>query len=233
MPKSKKQKTQHNHQPYSTRQNQHQQQQHHHATNTATENLSHEEIWDDSALIRSWDDAVKEYEFYHSIHARGEDVDEVLRQAELAELEETRRRMGRGGDGGEQEGKLNGDGGDGESEEEGEIDEDPEADNVKADTKISTTTAILADPSPTTQQSTTIKQTLPVPDQPPPNPIDITMTDPSNQHSDSNITVNPSASAIQPDQTLENLKMAYYWAGYYSGLYDSQRGKVAGGGRSG
>ena len=25
------------------------------------------------------------------------------------------------------------------------------------------------------------------------------------------------------DQTLENIKMAYYWAGYYSGLYDGQR----------
>jgi hypothetical protein len=25
------------------------------------------------------------------------------------------------------------------------------------------------------------------------------------------------------DQTLENLKMAYYWAGYYSGLYDGQQ----------
>lgn len=27
------------------------------------------------------------------------------------------------------------------------------------------------------------------------------------------------------DQLLENVKMAYYWAGYYSGLYDGQRGK--------
>jgi hypothetical protein len=26
-----------------------------------------------------------------------------------------------------------------------------------------------------------------------------------------------------PDQILENVKMAYYWAGYYSGLYDGQR----------
>lgn len=25
------------------------------------------------------------------------------------------------------------------------------------------------------------------------------------------------------DETLENLKMAYYWAGYYSGLYDGQQ----------
>jgi hypothetical protein len=29
--------------------------------------------------------------------------------------------------------------------------------------------------------------------------------------------------APQQDQTLENIKMAYYWAGYYSGLYDGQR----------
>lgn len=29
--------------------------------------MSHEEIWDDSALLRSWDDAVKEYEVSRSI----------------------------------------------------------------------------------------------------------------------------------------------------------------------
>lgn len=66
-----------------------------------TEHVSDAEIWDDSALIRSWDAAVAEYEvsypnnqvlipsdwgkYYHSIHARGEDVEEVLRQAEMAE----------------------------------------------------------------------------------------------------------------------------------------------------
>lgn len=26
------------------------------------QNLSHEEIWDDSALVRSWDEAVQEYQ---------------------------------------------------------------------------------------------------------------------------------------------------------------------------
>ncbi|KKZ62357.1 hypothetical protein EMCG_03243 [[Emmonsia] crescens] len=41
--------------------------------------LSQEEIWDDSALIQSWDDAVEEYNLYHSIQARGENVDDVLR----------------------------------------------------------------------------------------------------------------------------------------------------------
>ncbi|KAJ5134019.1 hypothetical protein N7448_000959, partial [Penicillium atrosanguineum] len=44
--------------------------------------LTHEEIWDDSALVRSWDDAVEEYQLYHSIQAKGENVEDVLKQAE-------------------------------------------------------------------------------------------------------------------------------------------------------
>lgn len=51
--------------------------------------LTHEEIWDDSALIRSWDEAVEEYKLYHSIHARGENVEDVLREAEDAEAAQT------------------------------------------------------------------------------------------------------------------------------------------------
>ncbi|KAK2591005.1 hypothetical protein QQS21_011318 [Conoideocrella luteorostrata] len=35
------------------------------------ENLSHEEVWDDSALIDSWNEALAEYKKYHSIHAKG------------------------------------------------------------------------------------------------------------------------------------------------------------------
>ncbi|CAL5873984.1 uncharacterized protein PFLUO_LOCUS8269 [Penicillium psychrofluorescens] len=47
--------------------------------------LTHEEIWDDSALVRSWDEAVEEYQLYHSIHAKGENVEDVLREAERVE----------------------------------------------------------------------------------------------------------------------------------------------------
>jgi hypothetical protein len=50
--------------------------------------LSQSEIWDDSALIRSWNDALAEYDYYHSIHARGEDVEEILRKAEMSEFDE-------------------------------------------------------------------------------------------------------------------------------------------------
>ncbi|KAL8691190.1 MAG: hypothetical protein Q9218_003540 [Villophora microphyllina] len=51
--------------------------------------LSHEEIWDDSALLNSWDAALQEYQLYHSIHARGERVSDILKQAEASEENQT------------------------------------------------------------------------------------------------------------------------------------------------
>lgn len=41
-------------------------------------NASHAEVWDDSTLVDSWNEALQEYEKYHSIHARGEKVEDVL-----------------------------------------------------------------------------------------------------------------------------------------------------------
>ncbi|SPQ27318.1 2e5541fd-4b44-4d88-afb6-a66b979379a3 [Thermothielavioides terrestris] len=38
---------------------------------------THEEIWDDSALIESWNQALDEYKKYHSIHAKGGTVDDI------------------------------------------------------------------------------------------------------------------------------------------------------------
>ncbi|KAK1772637.1 putative smn family protein smn1 protein [Phialemonium atrogriseum] len=44
--------------------------------------LTHDDIWDDSALIDSWNDALEEYKKYHSIHAKGgAAVDDILAQA--------------------------------------------------------------------------------------------------------------------------------------------------------
>ncbi|KAG4429925.1 hypothetical protein IFR05_014586 [Cadophora sp. M221] len=42
-------------------------------------NVSHSQIWDDSSLVNSWNDALEEYKKYHSIKARGEDVESVLK----------------------------------------------------------------------------------------------------------------------------------------------------------
>ncbi|KAI1506542.1 hypothetical protein F5X99DRAFT_364611 [Biscogniauxia marginata] len=36
--------------------------------------LTHDEIWDDSALVDSWNEALEEYKRYHSIHRHGGDV---------------------------------------------------------------------------------------------------------------------------------------------------------------
>jgi hypothetical protein len=60
--------------------------------------MSHGEIWDDSALVDSWNEALEEYKVdirvsnpipyahinqrYHSIHARGEKVEDVLQTFE-------------------------------------------------------------------------------------------------------------------------------------------------------
>ncbi|KAL2131585.1 hypothetical protein VTI74DRAFT_4826 [Chaetomium olivicolor] len=38
---------------------------------------THEEIWDDSALVESWNQALEEYKKYHSIHANGGTVDDI------------------------------------------------------------------------------------------------------------------------------------------------------------
>ncbi|KAB8300914.1 hypothetical protein EYC80_002840 [Monilinia laxa] len=45
-------------------------------------NATHAEVWDDSTLVNSWNEALQEYERYHSIHARGERVEDVLNKFE-------------------------------------------------------------------------------------------------------------------------------------------------------
>ncbi|MCJ1280494.1 hypothetical protein MMC21_008323 [Puttea exsequens] len=47
------------------------------------QSLSQAEIWDDSALLQSWSDALAEYKLYHSIHARGENVEDTIKAADV------------------------------------------------------------------------------------------------------------------------------------------------------
>ena len=99
--------------------------------------MTQEEIWDDSALINSWNEALEEYQvgsnlsidpmlgtapraniepqLYHSIAARGEDVQEVLKKADGYESETDE----------DSESKAyNGNGGSTDNIEEGEIDDE-------------------------------------------------------------------------------------------------------------
>jgi len=56
---------------------------------TSHDSTSHAEMWDDSALVDSWNEALEEYKHYHGIHARGETVEDVLK---------TSANKGKGGD---------------------------------------------------------------------------------------------------------------------------------------
>ncbi|KAK4957950.1 hypothetical protein LTR10_004375 [Elasticomyces elasticus] len=48
---------------------------------------SHAEVWDDSALVNSWNEALEEYKKYHSLAAKGEKVELVLDRLEKGEVE--------------------------------------------------------------------------------------------------------------------------------------------------
>lgn len=184
------------------------------SNNSQANDISQEEIWDDSALIRSWEDAYAEYQFYHSIHARGEDVDEVLARAEAEEA-------------GNADTKLEGS----EAKIEEIIAVNDEStngvvQNVQRDDESETEEGELEDEqaeatAPDLTNGEVNGGEVAASERiGPPLPADL------------NAEVNELAgvaskqqqaetSAMQ--QTLENIKMAYYWAGYYSGLYDGHQ----------
>ncbi|KAF3765812.1 hypothetical protein M406DRAFT_329672 [Cryphonectria parasitica EP155] len=45
------------------------------------EEMAHEDIWDDSALVESWNEALAEYKKYHSIHATGGKLEDLPEHA--------------------------------------------------------------------------------------------------------------------------------------------------------
>lgn len=179
--------------------------------------LSHEEIWDDSALLRSWNDALAEYEFYHSIHAKGEDVEEVLKRAELEAQTRPSDEVGVNGE--QLQGQVEIDqrmaddivttqrdkGAGSDGEDEGEIVED---DN----TQVTTMKELQAEEGQPLLSSSAM-----LPADPGLEPATGRM-EPGERMSGNTERVGSSA-----EQLLENIKMSYYWAGYYSGLYDAQR----------
>ncbi|KAL2042228.1 hypothetical protein N7G274_004716 [Stereocaulon virgatum] len=157
--------------------------------------LSHAEIWDDSALVQSWDDALAEYKLYHSIHARGERVEDVIKDVEA----------------GAQEVALNGDTADNggapaqshdpivEELEEGELEEEPES----SQTYIDIGSTKKNDDKPSSHA----------------NPL---RADYTNQQQENLGLPNVVIGGVR-DEALKNLMMSWYYAGYYTGLYEGQQ----------
>ncbi|KAJ5542039.1 hypothetical protein N7535_004458 [Penicillium sp. DV-2018c] len=145
--------------------------------------LTHAEIWDDSALVQSWDDAVEEYELYHSVHAKGENLEEVLKEAEESGATEAIQAAD------EPTSKV----GDDVAQPKDEdipmnVDEQPSASGNEPVVE-------------TTQPAATSGPGVPTPDTSMPHPIMATVQ----------------------DEALKNLMMSWYYAGYYTGLYEGQQ----------
>lgn len=198
--------------------------------------LTHEEIWDDSALLRSWNDAVAEYEFYHSIHAKGQNLDEVLKQYEAdAETGEVLAEAQAAVEEGDVEDE------DGEIAEEGEIEDDDVSEIAQVGKEVDMESAESVGHETQTPPPVNVGNTAKLPFQGDtsnqtlqrqPSRANGTNTTPSSlPKTGPSLAANPDATPVDAigssdelhSQTLENIKMAYYWAGYYSGLFDGQR----------
>ncbi|KAL2833290.1 hypothetical protein BDW59DRAFT_156791 [Aspergillus cavernicola] len=144
---------------------------------SANRALTQEEIWDDSALVRSWDEAVEEYQLYHSIHAKGENVEDVLREAEAAAESEA-----------------------GPAMSWAQVETEDDMADAEADVKRAAADTHV--PTQQMDQPVKVKTALDTPQAPPmPHPV----------------------TSQGQDEGLKNLMMAWYYAGYYSALYEGQQ----------
>ncbi|KAI9680567.1 MAG: hypothetical protein M1817_004007 [Caeruleum heppii] len=159
--------------------------------------LSHAEIWDDSALINSWDEALEEYKHYHSIQARGERVETVLQAASA--------------------------GVNGESNEKTEENGDYDAGNptpaiaTHNDELEDGEVEDIGDPTSIQPASNTMLQEAAHASEPPGDKQKPQLQPDVGRSSPSHKLVGVE------DDGLRNLMMSWYYAGYYTGLFEGQQ----------
>ncbi|MCJ1336816.1 hypothetical protein MMC09_002094 [Bachmanniomyces sp. S44760] len=167
--------------------------------------LSQAEIWDDSALIQSWDDALTEYKARlrcftdcRIIHARGERVEDVLQEAEAPESSANGK-------------PLNVNVNDlqnvpdatteaGELLEDGEVEEGSQ---INVSMAIDHPEEFETDPSIKQNGDHTQSEVHEIASQKGPPAFPQSLTVGSTQ-----------------DESLKNLMMSWYWAGYYTGHHE-------------
>ncbi|KAL8802332.1 MAG: hypothetical protein Q9200_006622 [Gallowayella weberi] len=162
--------------------------------------LSHEEIWDDSALLNSWDAALQEYQLYHSIHARGEKVEDVLKQA----VDSGQVTMDSPPDMGKT--AINGMA-QSEELEDGEVEDE----QVGEDTLLNG--GAEKDAAKTEEIHLNKNQRYSPP---------LAESEASRNFPQSSVVPSMLMNGVQ-DEGLKNLMMSWYYAGYYTGLYEGQK----------
>ncbi|EFQ98808.1 hypothetical protein MGYG_01824 [Nannizzia gypsea CBS 118893] len=170
--------------------------------------LTQEEIWDDSALLESWEEAAEEYRLYHSIQARGQKVEDVLREAE-AEAANA-------------------------NEDEMQLETNTETEKPQEEPTVNISQTVTMDESDGKLKQTDACTTSQVEDETAPE----LATETGQTYSAAPESANsanmpqqvlngaPSLPNIQ-DEGLKNLMMSWYFAGYYTGLYEGQRQAAA------
>ncbi|PGH02119.1 hypothetical protein GX51_04823 [Blastomyces parvus] len=164
--------------------------------------LTQEEIWDDSALIQSWDDAVEEYKLYHSIQARGENVDDILRAEEAKARAEDEAAVKDGHD----EPAAG-------TQPHGQPEAETESAYAEANDQEMEMTGTDLHGDHGDQREAHDAKANPEPTRPA-NGIFANMPQLVSQNGDA---------ASGADEGLKNLMMAWYFAGYYTGLYEGQQ----------
>ncbi|KAI9789685.1 MAG: hypothetical protein M1816_005860 [Peltula sp. TS41687] len=162
--------------------------------------ITHEEIWDDTALIESWEEALQEYKLYHSIQARGERVADVLAKLSQPnhEMDDQQRNQDERNPSDSQPDRM---GEQHEDLEDGEVEQEPGVGNLLNAAQIDIGSTEGADAQEKQESS------LPHgahPSQTGPNAV-------------------PQVLVGVQDEGLKNLMMSWYYAGYYTGLYEGQQ----------
>ncbi|KAK5127502.1 hypothetical protein LTR85_006841 [Meristemomyces frigidus] len=134
--------------------------------------LSHEEVWDDSVLVNSWNEALEEYKKYHSLAAKGEKVNVVLDNAEAGLLDD-------------------------EASEAVKLEQ---ANEAELQPPMTNGDALRTEPQKPAETGAEIPRA----------------------HFAPAMMSNALLNTVQ-DEGLKNLMMSWYYAGYYTGLYEGQQ----------
>ncbi|KAI5784591.1 hypothetical protein EDC01DRAFT_777283 [Geopyxis carbonaria] len=176
--------------------------------------LSQDEIWDDSALINSWDDALNEYKKYHSIAATGEDRDAIIKQAaeDMGEPEivaEMEREMAAAA---------------ATVEEQVAAADVVMGENSAVEAPVPKTQTMVNQPKAVVEPPKAVEQAQPIQPEP-----EVQVQVEANAEQAAAAPAGPMPefpaqvfSVGGNNEAMRNLMMAWYWAGYYTGFHDGQ-----------
>ncbi|KAF9693744.1 hypothetical protein EKO04_008290 [Ascochyta lentis] len=162
--------------------------------------MSDKNAWDDSFLQDSWNDAVAEYEKYHSIAKSGKRLEDVLTEGELKELREDH-------------GDLIGEA---EAIPQAVVEANDNSDQMDTEDSMQETEDVEKSAQTELQQETAASE-----EQNQPQSANMGTTAPPDTAFAASM---PQAilGTVQ-DENLKNLMMSWYYAGYYTGLHAGQQ----------